>query len=304
MSEHDGYRRVFPFLIALLCLPCMVGHSNASEDCEKNWNELRSPHTDLDLAAFRRKVIEVLDSPSCSSEQRQKISREAVLTVIKVASHLASDQRLSVYESATRFGRPWQLLEAIGVLLQTRREDGEQDFSGASLLFQEALLDVQKEYADSRASDENLLRILRLAQQARFLSPTFVRGPSFGIATRGIAVESAILPIQFVRDSDTMTALGAKYADELVTYLRAKRLPKVLIIGHTDHDGPDNYNLALSRRRADAVKSFLMTRGYGADRVKTVGKGYHEPIKIEHAESFGDDQIKQLLRRVEVQIVP
>ncbi|RZN32043.1 OmpA family protein [Bradyrhizobium sp. Leo121] len=100
-----------------------------------------------------------------------------------------------------------------------------------------------------------------------------------------------------------MTALGAKYADELIAYLRTKQLPKLLIIGHTDHDGSDSYNLALSRRRADAVRSFLMTRGYGPDRITTIGKGYHEPIRLENAESFDDDQIKQLLRRVEVQIV-
>ncbi len=47
-----------------------------------------------------------------------------------------------------------------------------------------------------------------------------------------------------------------------------------------------------------------MTQGYGPDRIKTIGKGYHEPIRLEHAESFDDDQINQLLRRVEIQIVP
>src|SRR5207249_1886223 len=104
----------------------------------------------------------------------------------------------------------WQLLEAMGVLLQTKGGSGEQDFSAAGLLFQEALQDAQKKYAISQAREEDLLRIFRLAQQSRFFSPIFVRGTSFGIATRGIAVQSTILPIQFVRDSDAMTSLGAK----------------------------------------------------------------------------------------------
>ena len=303
MNDHRASPRAFSLFVAAFSLAC-IADTNASGDCEKYWEELYSARAHLNLADFRRKVIEALDNASCSAEQRRKISRDAVLAHIEAASHLPLNERLSVYESAIRFGRPWQLLEAMGVLLQTKRQDAEQDFSGASQLFQEALSDVQNAQAAARANNEDVLRILRLAQQSRFLSPVFVRGSNFGIETRGIKVQSAIVPIQFIRDSDTMTGLGAKYADELVAYLRAKQLPRLLIIGHTDHDGRDSYNLALSRRRANTVKSFLMTNGYGADRIKTTGKGYHEPIKLENAESFDDDQVKQLLRRVEVQIVP
>jgi len=299
--ERPGKQNVYSLMISLLLTPWTSGASHASTDCDKIWNDTRKPQVVVDLTVFRRSTIEILDNPSCSQEQRRRISSEAVLAHIDAASRLPLNERLEVYEQATRFGRPWQLLEAIGVLLQTKREGGEQDFSAAGLLFQEALVDAQK--AQSQASEEDLQRLFRLAQQSRFFSPVFVRGTSFGVATRGIAVQSTILPIQFIRDSDGMTALGAKYADELIEYLRAKGLPKLLVIGHTDHDGPNNYNLVLSRQRADAVKSFLMTRGYGADRITTVGKGYHEPVKLENAESFDAEQVKQLLRRVEVQIV-
>src|SRR5258706_1573619 len=175
-EERPGRRNLFSLLIAFFLLSWTNGQSHASVDCEKSWNEVYNKQINLDLAAFRRSVIEILDDPSCSPEQRHKISREAVLAHVAAASRLPIDQRLPVYERATRFARPWQLLEAMGVLLQTKRDDEEQDFPGACLLFQEALLHVQKEHALSHASNEGLLRIHRLAQQSRFLSPIFVRG--------------------------------------------------------------------------------------------------------------------------------
>ena len=53
----------------------------------------------------------------------------------------------------------------------------------------------------------------------------------------------------------------------------------VVIEGHTDAIGPDAYNLALSDRRAQAVKRYLVeTHGIAAARLTTVGKGKTEPL--------------------------
>jgi outer membrane protein OmpA-like peptidoglycan-associated protein len=52
----------------------------------------------------------------------------------------------------------------------------------------------------------------------------------------------------------------------------------VEISGHTDSMGSDEYNQALSLRRAQAVKNWLVQRGIAGNRLKTVGKGEKEPI--------------------------
>lgn len=52
----------------------------------------------------------------------------------------------------------------------------------------------------------------------------------------------------------------------------------VVIEGHTDGIGADDYNLDLSQRRADAVKEYLVGVGVPADRVSTIGMGEREPI--------------------------
>ena len=51
-----------------------------------------------------------------------------------------------------------------------------------------------------------------------------------------------------------------------------------LIEGHTDRSGSRVYNDELSKRRADAVKDYLVKNmGVSADRLQTVGKGFSEP---------------------------
>jgi outer membrane protein OmpA-like peptidoglycan-associated protein len=53
---------------------------------------------------------------------------------------------------------------------------------------------------------------------------------------------------------------------------------KLLIEGHTDRKGTRAYNDELSKRRADAVKDYLVNEmGVPADRLETVGKGFLEP---------------------------
>lgn len=72
----------------------------------------------------------------------------------------------------------------------------------------------------------------------------------------------------------------------------------VMIIGHTDTDGTNEYNLKLSLNRASAVKSFAEIKGVESNRLKTIGKGESEPIA-----SNLTDEGKANNRRVEIVIV-
>jgi outer membrane protein OmpA-like peptidoglycan-associated protein len=53
---------------------------------------------------------------------------------------------------------------------------------------------------------------------------------------------------------------------------------RVVISGHTDNVGSQKYNQALSLRRAQSVKNWLVKEGIASNRMRTVGKGLNEPV--------------------------
>lgn len=54
--------------------------------------------------------------------------------------------------------------------------------------------------------------------------------------------------------------------------------PAISLIGHADRAGPEDYNFALSLRRADAVRQALIDGGIPADRITVSGRGEEDPL--------------------------
>jgi OmpA-OmpF porin, OOP family len=79
---------------------------------------------------------------------------------------------------------------------------------------------------------------------------------------------------------------------------------RVVVTGHTDRLGSDKLNNALSQRRAEAVKRYLVSKGVAAERIQAVGKGSKMPVK-----SCNDKDRNKLVqcleanRRVEIEPV-
>ena len=95
------------------------------------------------------------------------------------------------------------------------------------------------------------------------------------------------------------SAIATPTLDKLAGLLIKYNRTVVHVVGHTDSDGSDAYNLDLSRRRADAVANDLIAAGVPANRVRAEGRGEREP-RADNATAAG----KQLNRRVEIYIKP
>ena len=76
-------------------------------------------------------------------------------------------------------------------------------------------------------------------------------------------------------DTGKATLKPGAYAtiDRLATVLKEDSSRKVMIEGNTDSVGSDEYNQALSERRAQSVQAALFERGVDASQTSTVGKG-------------------------------
>jgi outer membrane protein OmpA-like peptidoglycan-associated protein len=90
---------------------------------------------------------------------------------------------------------------------------------------------------------------------------------------------------------------AARNLDQLVQFLTAHPDRRVEIDGYTDSVGTDSFNLDLSQRRADTVKSVLVTRGIDSSRIASRGYGKEFGV-ASNADSGG----RQLNRRVEIVI--
>jgi len=84
----------------------------------------------------------------------------------------------------------------------------------------------------------------------------------------------------------------------LSTILRKYDDTDVLIEGHTDSDGSNEYNYSLSERRAKSVKSYLIIQDVNGSRMTTIGYGESQPVADNSSEAG-----KQANRRVEVGVI-
>lgn len=92
--------------------------------------------------------------------------------------------------------------------------------------------------------------------------------------------------VEFETDSDVITPVGQALLDEILEALRKVPDVGVEIAGHTDDQGTDEYNLDLSRRRADAVLAYLIANGEPPDRFVVLGYGESRPL-VDNATTEG-----------------
>ncbi|WP_445116637.1 OmpA family protein [Acinetobacter sp. WZC-1] len=85
----------------------------------------------------------------------------------------------------------------------------------------------------------------------------------------------------------------------LATQLHGYNLNRVKIVGHTDNIGSADYNLKLSRQRAQSVANLFLANGFSSQNVYVIGKGAEQPILENDTKEH-----RAANRRVSIVIIP
>jgi outer membrane protein OmpA-like peptidoglycan-associated protein len=84
--------------------------------------------------------------------------------------------------------------------------------------------------------------------------------------------------VMFAYDSAELTSAAHQQLQALTGKLNGANVVSVKVIGHTDSQGSDAYNQALSERRASSVAEYLISQGLAPSKVTSQGRGESQPI--------------------------
>ncbi len=140
--------------------------------------------------------------------------------------------------------------------------------------------------------------------------PAAAPAPAEPAATPAPAPAPAVAPVPvsekvtfaadafFDFDKSVLKSEGKAKIDDVVSKLGSINLEVIIAVGHTDSVGTDAYNQALSVRRSEAVKAYLIGKGVDKNRVYTEGKGEKQPVADNKT---AEGRAKN--RRVEIEVV-
>ncbi|MGD9537259.1 MAG: OmpA family protein [Alphaproteobacteria bacterium] len=84
--------------------------------------------------------------------------------------------------------------------------------------------------------------------------------------------------IFFDWDRDNITPEAHAILEEAAEYAKSEGVARVVLTGHADRSGPDDYNLRLSERRANNARAALVDLGIPADEIAVFAKGETDPL--------------------------
>jgi len=109
--------------------------------------------------------------------------------------------------------------------------------------------------------------------------------PAARPAPRDYVTNPALKDINFDFDKYAIRPADAKILDANAAWLKDNARQLLLIEGHCDARGTEEYNLALGERRAKAAMSYLVARGIQAARISIVSYGGQRPLCREQNET-------------------
>jgi peptidoglycan-associated lipoprotein len=160
---------------------------------------------------------------------------------------------------------------------------------GVSCAKKQVTMETQEMAADESqqsAEDEAARREAeeaRLREQREREARQRQEASSMSEAARRAAFEDEEIHFDF--DKYVLSPQAMMILDDKAAYLREHSAVRVLVEGHCDDRGSNEYNLALGDRRANSAKNYLVKSGVAESRITTISYGEEQPLCMQQNES-------------------
>jgi outer membrane protein OmpA-like peptidoglycan-associated protein len=304
--------------LALVLAP-NLSHAAAEDDCRSLIDEFnRTVDAGLDVRA-QGLIDRIATSAECGGYQVPAQRRLAALRLSVAQTLMARGRPAMDYDRLLAAAEtPEVLWQASGTLGEVRF--GERRFAEAAQAYDRAIEIIKNETLTPAAPSKfEIESLVERAAQARLLAangfavngnPAFVAtakdqrdgslGGFYSRSVRGIQPRAIPVPITFEYRKASLTNIGEQAARELVDVLKQQRPSRLVLVGHTDVRGTTEFNLKLSRERAETIAAFVRQNGLDVT-IDTVGKGANEPMQVSDTSGLSQEDIYALNRRVEWQ---
>jgi outer membrane protein OmpA-like peptidoglycan-associated protein len=233
----------------------------------------RAPAAIKDAELAVRAAEEPQADPELGKYRVYMADRKVDIAIARARTALAEDQRaaLSAQRDKARLEARTQEADVSKSQVASARSEAESARMSAAAAAQQSA-DAQRQAADLQRQIDEL-----------HAKPT----------DRGLVL--TLGDVLFESGKADLKVGATANLNRLVAFLNSYPDRSVMIEGHTDSIGGEDYNMGLSQRRADSVKSYLLAQGIAAPRLSSAGKGKSAPI-ADNSSASG----RQQNRRVEV----
>jgi outer membrane protein OmpA-like peptidoglycan-associated protein len=247
--------------------------------------------------------VELKAAADALNRAEQSLRREEKTATVNNLAYLASQSVATAQAAGSRKASEAAVAKANAERDRMRLEARTKEADAATASAQAAQVDARASQVQARSAERDALASQRAADasqqdaqaalQRNLVLEEQLRDLNAKKTSRGMVI--TIGDVLFDTGRAEIKSGGMRNMDKLVSFLQTYPLRRAQVEGFTDNVGSDSTNQDLSARRADAVRSALVSRGIAADRVGT--QGYGESFPVAGNDSAGG---RQMNRRVEI----
>ncbi len=282
------------------------------EEFESNSKMLKLYHKEQQLKEeaqsevnlLNKKLTVELEKESLLKEQLEKVNRLAkqgelqarayeenkkqeIATLVSEKEELESNLTTHIQHEKELESKHLELKQRIANMLEIAKEatqKGEIELKSkelkiASLLSTQKSLEenLTKEDSELAKLKEENLKLQTEIEQLKKVEEAKEQEVEKEIKKR-LTKEFSLLHVEFKTNSAELTDESKKRLDEVVEVINEYKRYSYKIQGHTDNQGSEEFNIKLSKNRAESVKSYLISKGVDETILSSEGLGSSQPI--------------------------